>query len=236
MPLVVMEDRSSTGTEARRLSRIANIQNNVRTMLLEVGTPGSSLYSRSPNAQQTPNLTNADPNNGPKSPPARGLFGLMPRTGETPFLRQTPSFHLPFNARGNSTLYTPATVPSEWAREPTQPSPTAQSNFRHPADSVPIIQDERDLEAALPPKPKKSRRKHRSRRHGTWTRKRKTQNGSRTCAALFQGKTRLKFIAVIISAIFLAAVLTICKSCSHPKPFRETDMTQISQLPLPSRT
>lgn len=210
MPLVVMEDRSSMG-EARRPGRLENIQNNVRTMLLEVGTPGSSLYSRSPNAQQTPN-----PNaNGPKSPPARGLFGLMPRTGDTPVIGPTPNFHLPLNARGNASIYSPATAPSEWMREPLQPSPTAQTSFRHPADTAPIIDEsERDLEAGSPPRIKKSRRKHRTRKQGIWTRKRKTQSGSRTCAALLQGKARAKLVAVVISGLFLASVLTICMSCS----------------------
>ena len=47
---------------------------------------------------------------------------------------------------------------------------------------------------------------------GKWTRKRKTQAGSRTIAALFQGETRSKAIGTVIAGIILTVLLTMCKS------------------------
>jgi hypothetical protein len=211
MPLVVMEDLSGSGLDHRAQGRLAAMQYNVRSALREIGTPSSSIYSRSPNVQQSP----PQPTEGGAKPPmVRQLFGLVPRTGTTPVLRHMPNFHLPFGVRAEAMTYSPATQPSEWGQAPAQPSPIAQSSFRHPADTVPIISNEADLEAGLPPRPKKSRRKHK--RRAAWTRKRKTQSGSRTCAALFQGETRAKAISTVISGVFLVTILTICKSRANP--------------------
>ena len=213
MPLVVMEDRSGSGLDRRAQGRpAAAIQDNVRTALLDIGTPSSSIYSRSPNVRPSPPLPTSDTT---KPPLVRSLFGLVPRTGNTPILRHMPNFHNPFGARGESNIYSPATQPSEWGHQPVQPSPIAQPAFRHPADVAPVIDNEPDLEVALPPRPKKHRRKHKKRSNGAWTRNRKTQAGSRTCAALFQGETRTKAIATVISGSFLITVLTMCKSLAH---------------------
>lgn len=207
MPFVVMEDRSGSGLDRRVQERLGAMQSNVRTALREVGTPSSSVYSRSPNVQPSPPLPMSD---ATKPPMVRSLFGLVPRTGSTPLLRHMPNFHNPFGARGESNVYSPATQPSEWGQAPVQPSPVAQPDFRHPADTVPVLNNEPDLEAGLPPRRKKPRRKPR-RAQGAWTRKRKTQGGSRTCAALFQGETRTKAIVTVISGAFLVTVLTMCK-------------------------
>jgi hypothetical protein len=205
MPLVVMEDRSGSGLDRRAQGRLAAMQNNVRTALQEIGTPSSSIYSRSPNVQQSP----LQPTQDGIKPPRRQLFGLVPRTGNTPILRHMPNFHLPFGTRAESVTYSPATQPTEWERSPAPPSPVAQPAFRHPADTVPILNNEEDLEASLPPRPKKPRRRHR--KQGSWTRKRKTQSGSRTLAALFQGETRVKAISTVVSGLFLISILAICE-------------------------
>lgn len=212
MPLVVMEDHSGPGMDERASGRLAAIQNSVRTALFEFRTPASSVYSRSPNVQQTPIQS---PQDRVKPPMVRQLFGLVPRNGDTPVLRHMPTFHRPFGPRAESITYSPATAPSEWGNGPAQPSPSAQTEFRHPADTVPIIGDEHDVEAALPPRPKKHKRKHKSKsknkNRSAWTRKRKTQAGSRTCAALFQGETRFNALSTAISGIFLVSILAICK-------------------------
>ena len=208
-----MADRSSTGTEGRRLDRLTAIQRNVRSMLFEIGTPSSSLYSTSPNTHQT-SAQRTDTNNALKSPSPRALFGLVSRSEETPYLQQNrPSYHLPLDLPGHTIDYSPASHPSEWNREPAQPSPTAQLPFRHPADTAPILDREQDLEAALPPptrKHKKRRRKHR--RRGAWVVRKGKRKGSATCMPLLQGQTRIKFISCIISGLFLASILTICTS------------------------
>ncbi|KIW08837.1 uncharacterized protein PV09_00766 [Verruconis gallopava] len=204
MPLVVMEDRSGSGLDTRAQDRLAAMEDSVRRALQEVDPSSSSVYSRSPNVQQSPAQTIQEEN---KTPKARQLFGLIQRSGSTPVLRHISNFHLPFAARGGSVTYSPATQPTEWARSPVPPSPTAQPTFRHPADTAPIIDSEPDLEGGLPPRPRKHKRKHR--KQGAWTRKRKTQSGSRTCAALFQGENRLQAISTAASGVFLASVLTI---------------------------
>ena len=217
MPLVVMEDRSRFGLDGRAQGRIAAVQDNVRAALFNVGSPTSSVYSGSPNVQPSPPLPTS--NSTTKSPMMRPLFGLLQRTGNTPILRHMPNFQNPFASREHADVYSPATQPTEWGRSPmpaqlsplpVQPSPIAHSEFRHPADALPITNQPRDLEAALPPRRKRSKRKHR-RHQGQWTRKRKIQGGSRTCSALFQGPTRTKAIATAVSGSFLVTVLTMCK-------------------------
>jgi hypothetical protein len=224
MPLVVMEDRSGSGLDGRAQGRLAAIQDNVRAALLDIGTPSSSVYSRSPNVQQSPEVRPSPPlptTPGTTKPPmVRSLFGLVPRAGNTPELRHMPTFPSPFRRRRETTGYSPATQPSEWGQPqpPAQPSPIAQPEFRHPADTVPVMNHEPDLEAALPPRPKKHRRKHKRRADGAWRRNRKMQAGSRTCSACFQGPTRTKAIATVVSGTFLITVLTMCMStCASRK-------------------
>ncbi len=204
MPLV-MEDRSGLGLDRRAQGRPATMQNNVRNTLQEIGTPSSSIYSGSPNVQESP----PQPTQDEAKPPTRQLFGLVPRTGNSPVLRHMPNFHLLFGTREEPDTYSPATQPTEWERSPAPPSPVAQPAFRHPADTAPILNNEEDLEASLPRRPKKPRR--RRRKQGSWTRKRKTQRGSRTLAALFQGETRVKAISTVISGLFLISILAICE-------------------------
>lgn len=215
-----MEDRSESGLDRDRQarSRLATMQDTVRSALLDVRTPSSSVYSRTPNMQANPyewQPSPSIPSPATKPPMVRALFGLVPRTGNTPVLRHMPQFSNPFTSREAATAaYSPATQPTEWGRSPAQPSPIAHAEFRHPADVSPILDSGEGLAISIHARRKKHKRKHRKAPvslAGSWTRNRKTQAGSRTCSALFQGETRPKAIATMVSGSFLVTVLTMCK-------------------------
>jgi hypothetical protein len=222
MPLVVMENRSGSGLNRQEQSRLGAMQDNVRSALLDVGSPSSSVYSRTPNMHANPydvQPSPSIPSPATKPPMVRSLFGLVPRTGSTPILRHMPQFSNPFASRGEATAaYSPATQPTEWGRSPVQPSPIVYADFRHPADTAPVLEEGEGLAISIHARRKKHRRTHRkspASSAGSWTRHRKTQAGSRTCAALFQGETRTKAIATVVSGSFLVTILTMCKLFSN---------------------
>lgn len=178
-------------------------------MLHEVGTPApSSLYSGSPNPQVVRN-------EAPRPSPRRSLFGRirgLGMGGSTPPENQS-NWQQPHHPFGQQIEYSPASEPSEWSRLPDEPEPAAHSTFRHPADTAPIIDDERDLEAAHPVSHHRSKRhrkkRRRQHRQGVWTRNHR-QKKSATCLPLLHGHTRVKTMTCIISGLFLASILTIC--------------------------
>jgi hypothetical protein len=198
-----MTTQGTSGVE-----RLTAIQNNVRSMLQEVGTPTpSSMYSGSPNPQVVRN-------EAPRTPARRSLFGRirgLSLGGNTP--TDQPNWNQPLNPFGQQLEYSPASEPSQWSRLPDEPERAAHSSFRHPADTVPVMDDDRDLEAAVPVTHHRSKRhkkkRRRQHREGAWTRKR-GQKKSATCFPLLHGHTRVKTMTCIISGLFLASILTIC--------------------------
>jgi hypothetical protein len=195
----------ASGPENAQHDRLTAIQNNVRSMLREVGPPaGSSIYSGSPNPGPA---RNEEPRPSP-----RALFGRLRTFGGSSPPTNQANWQLPLNLPGSQLNYSPASQPSEWSRLPDEPEPVAQSSFRHPADHVPVMDGERDLEAALPAtRTKRHKKRKRPRRNGVWTRPR-GQKKSSTCVPLLHGPTRIKSMTCIISGLFLASVLTICMS------------------------
>jgi hypothetical protein len=203
-----MENRLSSGPEGAQLDRLTTIQHNVRSMLLETDTQaGSSVYERSP-------LPDRSQENHRSRPSPRELFGqvrepIQPGPSAT-FLTSTSSPNLDLHVPGM--IYSPATQPSEWSRTPQVPAPVASPAFRHPADIAPFpLDQERDLEAAAPryPRGQRKRRKRRQ-RQAAWVRQNGQRNKSATCVPLAHGYTRMKFLAVVISGLFLACIGTIC--------------------------
>lgn len=201
-----MANRLSSGLEGAHLDRLTTIQHNVRSMLLETETQaGSSVYERSP-------LPDISQGNRRPRPSPRELFGQVrePTPTSATFLTSTSSPNLDFHVPGMT--YSPATQPSEWSRTPRAPAPVASPVFRHPADhAFSPLHPQRDLEAAAP-RYQRGQRKRRRRRHrqAAWVQENGRRSGSATLKSLTHGYTRMKFMAVLISGLFLACIGTIC--------------------------
>jgi hypothetical protein len=187
-----------------RYDRLTAIQNNVRTMLREVGTPaGSSLYSGTPNPA-------AARGEAPRPSPG-ALFGRLRTFGGSSPPTNQANWQLPLNLPGSQLNYSPASQPSQWSRLPDEPQPAAQASFRHPADRAPDMDGERDLEEGMQTvRTKRHKKRRRHRREGVWTRSRGQNKRSTTCLPLLSGPCRLKTMTCLISGLFLASVLTIC--------------------------
>jgi hypothetical protein len=207
-----MANRSSTGPEGAHTDRLTTIQHNVRSMLLETETQAaSSVYERSP-------IPDRPQDNRRPRPSPRDLFGQVrePTPTSATFLNSSSSPNLDLHVPGMT--YSPATQPSEWSRTPRAPEPVASSGFRHPADTAFIPADpQRDLEAGTPRYPR-GQRKRRRRRHrqAAWVHQNGTRSGSATLKSLAYGYTRMKFMAVLISGLFLACIGTICTRSHGP--------------------
>lgn len=203
-------NRLSSGPEGAHVERLTTIQHNVRSMLFESETQAaSSVYDSTPL-----------PDRSRPRPSPRELFGQVrepPPTGAT-FMASTSSPALNLHVPGMT--YSPATQPSEWSRTPQVPAPTASPVFRHPADNAffPVDAPQRDMEAAAPRYPRGQRkiRRRRRRRQDAWVREGGRRSGSVTLKSLSQGYTRMKFMAVLISGLFLACIGTTCRSNQYP--------------------
>ena len=189
-----------------------NVQENVR-----------SLLSRS--GEESPN----------------SLYSFTPILGSNDQVQRTPKptsqrftrHHLPgLRADADHPDLPTNRYPIAVSREQTQPRPTMISD-RHPSDSLPEVDDhnrdiERDggsLDRSRYTRRHKKRRRHHYRCYHrydhAWVRKRGRRRSSRTCSSLLHGQTRIKCISSIISGIFLAIILTVCKlhdsknGCKH---------------------
>ncbi|TLD38549.1 hypothetical protein E2P81_ATG01092 [Venturia nashicola] len=171
-------------------------------MLFESETQAaSSVYERTPQPVQSRTR-----------PSPRELFGQVrePIPTSATCLTNTSSPTLNHHVPGMT--YSPATQPSEWSRTPRVPAPVASPAFRHPADNAlfPVNPPLRGLEAAGPRYPRGQRkRRRRRRRQGAWVREGGRRNGSTTLKSLAHGYTRVKFMTVLISGLFLACIGTI---------------------------
>lgn len=199
-------NRPSSEPEGAHLDRLTKIQRNVRSMLLETETQaGSSVY------EQTPRFERPQENTRPRPSP-RELFGQVrePTPTSATFVATNSSPNLDLHVPGMT--YSPATQPSEWSRTPRVPAPIASPVFRHPADNAFFPVDaQRDLEAAAPRYPRGQRkRRRRRRRQAAWVHEHGRRSGSATLKSLAHGNTRLKFMAALISGLFLACIGTVC--------------------------
>ncbi|KAF2401955.1 hypothetical protein EJ06DRAFT_369485 [Trichodelitschia bisporula] len=175
-----------------RTSRLSAIQDNIRSLLRDMGSPASSsLYSRSPN----PNA----PINGTPRARVRGFFGRV-QPGYTQSAASSAS-HLPLNPPLVQ-AYSPA---SNWDESPTQPAPAVLPSFRHPSDPSPVVDEDRDLEAAAPAR--RHRRRKRRAPPNAWVRKPSGPRRRGNCLPM-RGPTRGKALACFVSGVFLAAILT----------------------------
>jgi len=183
-----------------------NAQESVQSLLSRGGAESpSSLYSCTPmlgsndQAQRTPNHA------------SRG-FGLRADVNHP----DLPANRMPVAANLSPTV--------QWGREP---EPAVLPD-RHPSDPTPEVDaqqdNNRDVErgressngSSHTSRHKKRHRYHYCRRRHrhhqlVWVRKRGRRGSSRTCSSLLHGHTRIKCISTIISGIFLAIILTICK-------------------------
>lgn len=203
-------NRLSSGSEGAHVDRLTTIQHNVRSMLFESETQaGSSVYDRTPL-----------PDRSRPRPSPRDLFGQVrePAPTSATFVASTSSPALNLHVPGMT--YSPATQPSEWSRTPRVPAPTASPGFRHPADNafVPADAPQQDLEAAITRYPRgQKKRRRRRRRQAAWVHEGGRRSGSITLKSLAHGYTRMKFMAVLISGLFLACIGTICMSNHSPR-------------------
>jgi len=190
-------------------SRFGALHSNVRTMI-----NGSSIYSRSPNqsANNTPKLPFLGFLRRPQSPPAPIDINLA-NNGS----RDSSDSRSPLHPQHTAGSYMRAIAPLNDPREPEtiyRSSPHAPS--RHPAD-VPL-----DYNGSVDPETerlsgemqqRRRRRRHRRRKHHRhqrqWVRR---KHERRTCMPFVRGSAaRGKLLACIISGLFLATVLAICK-------------------------
>lgn len=196
-------NRLSSSPEGAQVDRHPTIEHNVRSMPFDSETQAaSSVYEGTPLPDQSQ----------PKPSP-RELFGQVRELAPTSatFLTSTSSPILNHHVPGMT--YSPATQPSEWSRTPQVPAPVVSPEFRHPADNVfyPVDPVQRDSEAAASRYPRGQRkRRRRRRRQGAWVHEGGTRQGSVTLKTLAHGYTRMKFMAVLISGLFLACIGTIC--------------------------
>ncbi|KAE9987157.1 hypothetical protein EG328_003626 [Venturia inaequalis] len=195
-------NRLSSSPEGAQVDRHPTIEHNVRSMPFDSETQAaSSVYEGTPLPDQSQ----------PKPSP-RELFGQVRELAPTSatFLTSTSSPILNHHVPGMT--YSPATQPSEWSRTPQVPAPVVSPEFRHPADNVfyPVDPLQRDPEAAASRYPRGQRkRRRRRRRQGAWVHEGGTRQGSVTLKTLAHGYTRMKFMAVLISGLFLACIGTI---------------------------
>ncbi|QDS70965.1 hypothetical protein FKW77_007269 [Venturia effusa] len=195
-------NQSSSGPEGAHVDYLTTIQHNVRSILLETETQAaSSVYDGTPH-----------PIRSQQRPSSRELFGQVrePRPTSTTFSTRNSSPALNLQVPGMT--YSPATQPSEWSRTPHIPAPVASPAFRHSADNilVPVEASQRDVEALASRYPRgQKKRRRRRRRQGAWVHEGGRRTGSVTLKSLAHGHTRMKFMTVLISGLFLACIGTI---------------------------
>lgn len=196
-------NRLSSGPEGAHVDRLTTIQHNVRSTLFETETQAaSSVYERTP-----------QPDGSRPRPSPRELFGQVREPTPTSATFLTSNSGPVLNLQVPGMTYSPVTQPSEWSWTPRVPAPIASPVFRHPADNAffPVDAPQRDLEAAAPRYPRGQRkRRRRRRRQAAWVHEGGRRSGSVTLKSLAQGYTRIKFMAVLISGLFLACIGTIC--------------------------
>lgn len=196
---------SSSRPEVAHIDRLTTIQHNVRSMLLESESQAaSSVYERTPLPDQS----------RPRLSP-RDLFGQVREPAPTSSTCLTSTSSPALNHHVPGMTYSPATQPSEWSRTPQVPAPVASPVFRHPADTAfyPVDPPQRDLEAPASRYPRGQRKRRRKRRRqAAWVHEGGRRHGSVTLKSLAHGYTRMKFMAVLISGLFLACIGTICRS------------------------
>jgi hypothetical protein len=207
-----MPFRMSTGRLSSHMG-IMNVQENVRSLLNRGGEESpSSLYSFTPilgsndQVQRTPKPTS-------RRFTRQHLPGLRADVDHP---------DLPANRIPVATNLPPAT---EWAREPTQPRPATLSD-RHPSDQLPEVDTQQhnnwdiereggSLDRSRHTRRHKKRRRHHHHHHRrydyAWIRKPGKRRSSTTSSSLLHGRTRVKCISTIMSGIFLATILTVCK-------------------------
>ena len=194
-----------------RTPRFAGIQNNVRSFLRDMPTP-SSLYSRSPNPGSKYEGSPASTIPSFRGFRSRAREELDRPTPTTPARPTLLSSHRP-----EVPAYSPASQPPEWNRHPADPAPTFFPD-RHPADRLQADTEEQDLEAQEPAhngrrRKHKHKRRRRRQQQQAWVR----QPGKKThgvCFPLWHGPARIHSLTCVISGLFLAAVLAICKFLS----------------------
>lgn len=189
---------------------MVNVQENVRSLLNRGGADSpNSLYSFSPILG-----SNDQAQNTPKPASRRFTRQLLPGLRADADHPDLPSNRIPVATN-------PPPV-AGWVREPTQPGPAMLSDG-HQSDPLPqdnnwdIERDAGSLDSSRHTRGHKKRRRHHHHHHHhhrydrMWVRKRGKRRSSRTCSSLLHGQTRFKCISTIISGIFLAAILTVCK-------------------------
>jgi len=199
---------------------MVNVQENVRTLL--AGRTGAdspnSLYSR------TPILGSNEQQQQQQQQSKRASRGFI-RRYLPGFRPDTDHPDLPINRMPTNNDYSPATQPSEWAREPAVPNNVVHPD-RHLSDPVPHVGTEHNHREATDEDIEsldrvRKHRRHRRRKHHrhhryAWVKRRGKRWPSRTCSSLLQGHTRVKCISTIVSGLFLALILTICTIRSLP--------------------
>lgn len=208
-------DQTPEGSpESQSSSRFGALHNNVRSMI-----NGSSVYSQSPNPNSAWNT--------PKPPFLSFLRReqspspiAVPTTNDAP--RDSSDSRSPLRPQHTAGSYMRTIAPLQDPREPeTIYSHERNSPDRHPAD-VPLDyvgsggnanpDVEQLQQESNGPHRQRRRRRHRRRKHhrqSQWTRRRNERQG---CMPFVRGTAaRGKLMACLISGLFLATVLAICK-------------------------
>ncbi len=190
---------------------MVNIQENVRSLLNRGGADSpNSLYSFTPMLGSSNHQAQRAPKRTSRRFTRQHLPGLRADADHP---------DLPANRVPVTTTLPPT---SGWLREPTQPG--LITSDRHPSDPLPEVDTQQDnnrdierdggsLNRSRHTKRHKKRRHHHHhhRYDHMWVRKRDRRRSSRTCSSLLHGQTRIKCITTIISGVFLATILTVCK-------------------------
>jgi hypothetical protein len=205
---------SENSPASQSSSRFGALQHNVRSMI-----NGSSVYSQSPN-----------PNSASNTPKPPFLSFLRRDQSPVPISvhhandppRDSTDSRSPLRPQHTAGSYMRSIAPLQDPREPEMVYSHDNAPHRHPAD-VPL--NDRHNGVSVDPEIERlreeihdhsrhrRRRRHRKRKHhrqAQWTRRRNQRQG---CMPFVQGTAaRGKLLACMISGLFLATVLAICKT------------------------